>query len=413
MADRVPSAIPHLPTPPPPPLMTSEAGSFARFTIEKRKPEILQQVMDDNGYPPEVMAALETFADELRSGQVQPLSGEDVPGWEVWHPLWRAWEGSTWLELPWYFAETFFYWRLLDTVGYFRPGPWRGRDPFEGAKQRELARQWDAIRRLAAFTLQVPKDAKEVHLHFETLVHYALWGNRADLSNRAVSESQGVQPMQRERENLLKDDTDALLQRWSRQTYPLVAFINDNGGVELVADLALADFLLRTDGAGQVILHLKETPFFVSDAMPKDAEATLARLADDADAEARSLARRLYALLEGGKLRWETHPFWTSPLMLWQMPEALRTAMEAASLVILKGDANYRRLLGDLHWPATTPLHEVARTFPADLLILRTLKSEIIVGLAEGQAATLDREDPDWQINGRRGLIHWLPRPTA
>jgi hypothetical protein len=78
-----------------------------------------------------------------------------------------------------------------------------------------------------------------------------------------------------------------------------------------------------------------------------------------------------------------------------------------SDLVVLKGDVNYRRLLDDRHWPHTTPLGKAATYFPAPFLLLRTLKSEIQIGLAPGQAESLTAEDPDWLINGRRGLIQY------
>ncbi|MCZ7669261.1 MAG: hypothetical protein M5U34_19790 [Chloroflexi bacterium] len=46
---------------------------------------------------------------------------------------------------------------------------------------------------------------------------------------------------------------------------------------------------------------------------------------------------------------------------------------------------------------------------PAPLLALRTLKSEIVVNLAEGQAETLTARDPDWLTNGKWGVIHFAP----
>ena len=79
--------------------------------------------------------------------------------------------------------------------------------------------------------------------------------------------------------------------------------------------------------------------------------------------------------------------------------------LAAADLVILKGDANYRRLLGDAHWPPTTSFAAVTGYFPAPLVALRTLKAEIIVGLQPGQVERLQAEDPAWLVNGRRGLI--------
>jgi hypothetical protein len=50
----------------------------------------------------------------------------------------------------------------------------------------------------------------------------------------------------------------------------------------------------------------------------------------------------------------------------------------------VKGDANYRRLIGDALWPHDTPFAHVLSYFAAPLLALRTLKSEVCVGLAPG-----------------------------
>ena len=77
--------------------------------------------------------------------------------------------------------------------------------------------------------------------------------------------------------------------------------------------------------------------------------------------------------------------------------------------VILKGDANYRRLLDDRHWPFTAPLEEAAGYFPTSFDALRTLKAELIVGLRPGQPEALWAEDPDWLTNAKRGIIQmWL-----
>ena len=66
----------------PPPLMTSELGSFARRTIVERKPQIIQQVIEDNDYPPGIVQALETFKREIASLRLrqpmQPLNEQAV-----------------------------------------------------------------------------------------------------------------------------------------------------------------------------------------------------------------------------------------------------------------------------------------------------------------------------------------------
>ena len=89
------------------------------------------------------------------------------------------------------------------------------------------------------------------------------------------------------------------------------------------------------------------------------------------------------------------------------MPADLRADLAAASLIISKGDANYRRLIGDRHWPYTTPFDDVVCYLPAPLVALRTLKSDVLVGLKPGQQPILDQKDPDWLINGRWGLIQF------
>jgi len=72
---------------------------------------------------------------------------------------------------------------------------------------------------------------------------------------------------------------------------------------------------------------------------------------------------------------------------------------------VVKGDVNYRRLLDDRHWPHDARMEDIACYFPAPFVTLRTLKGEIMVGLQPGQAETLQAEDPEWLINGKRGVI--------
>jgi len=92
------------------------------------------------------------------------------------------------------------------------------------------------------------------------------------------------------------------------------------------------------------------------------------------------------------------------------MPLSLAGVLAKSSLVIVKGDANYRRLIGDRQWDTTTPLAQVvAPWFPSHLAALRTLKAEVAVGLREGQAAALQEEDASWWTSGKYGSIQFVP----
>jgi damage control phosphatase ARMT1-like protein len=87
------------------------------------------------------------------------------------------------------------------------------------------------------------------------------------------------------------------------------------------------------------------------------------------------------------------------------MPGDLAAEFEHASLTILKGDLNYRRLVGDRYWPPTTPFADVTAYFPGPLAALRTLKSDVITGLAPATVADLDATGQPWRTDGSHGLI--------
>jgi len=154
-----------------------------------------------------------------------------------------------------------------------------------------------------------------------------------------------------------------------------------------------------------VVLHAKVHPTFVSDVTELDLRAFLyeSRFAPRSSA-ARALLERLRAAMSTGTLRVSSHWFWNGPESLWDLPPELGSELAGARIVISKGDANYRRAVGDARWPETTPFSHVTASFPAPLLALRTLKSDPIVGLAPGAVAALDRADPAWRVNGRRGV---------
>jgi len=388
--------------------MTSEPGSFARRTIEVRKPQIIADVIADNRYPPDIVAALERFRDEIRSEVVQPLT-EEAPDRPLWDRAWAEYRGRTWLELPWYFAETFFYRRLLETIRYFQPGPWQNHDSFEHRKWHQLDEETSALQ-LYASLLSRAASLNDPALRFDFLLHCALWGNRADLSNRTIAVGVDSAGDTSQREQILIDHTDAVRERLVAPASRRVDFVNDNYGLELLFDMALADFLLTGGWVGEIRFHLKPQPFFVSDAMIKDARHALQLLAQHEDRLLADLGQRLDQHVADRRLQLRDHPFWATCLHFPDMPEDLRAELAAADLVILKGDVNYRRLLEDRHWPHTTRMEDVTAYFPAPFVTLRTLKGEIMVGLEPGQAEALAASDPTWLINGQRGVIQLVTR---
>lgn len=405
---------------PPPPLMTGEPGSFANFTMTTRFPVILQNVLDDHAgqYPAGIVTALQSLYDELTQGQpVRPLETA-APDGPAWAEAWQPYQGRTWLDLPWYFAEAFIYRRLVEAAGYFGGGEaaskWIGVDPFLPRKQAELDNETTWVVAIAALS-HAPDGSAE---SLAALLHHCLWGNRADLSYTKVAELAGGKiVVASEQANLLVDDTEAVLgylmtrggeeakKRRGVASPAHLAFICDNAGTELLMDLVLVDFLLRFEWAEQITMHVKAHPTFVSDAMPADIELTLAALKSHGIPEFSALAERLEGFGQQQRLLVRPHIFWNSSRFFWEIPPQLQAELAGAGLVIIKGDANYRRLLGDSRWPTTVPLADAVPYFPAPFVCLRTMKSDPIVGLRPGQAEQLDGEDAAWRVNGKRGLI--------
>jgi uncharacterized protein with ATP-grasp and redox domains len=383
--------------------MVSEPGSFAEHTIARRKPQIIANVIASNDYTPEIEADLRAFENEIASGEVQPLH-EEMPDTAIWLGAIEPWLGHTWRELPWYLAEAYFYRRIIEVVRYLQPGPWHLHDPFEPQKVEATRQGLDALEQFMAMRSQQASQEEQI----EAWMRRSLWGNRVDLSNITVASDRNHDVTGDETNSMLVDHTAAVVRMLCEGQVQRLDLIGDNSGLEHLSDLGWIDHLITHDAVEMVHLHLKPRPFFVSDAMVSDFVTTRQMLVDHEDTALSALGQRIEAHLEDGRLILQDHAFWVSPFFYTTLPADLEGELASSDLLVFKGDANYRRLVEDRHWPPTTPLEEVVDYLPAPMVALRTLKSELVLGLPEGMAARLDREDPDWMINGQHGVIQFV-----
>lgn len=386
----------------PPLRYTSDPDSFARRTFQTRIPRIIDDIIATNDYPPTIVAALRALRAEIISGTLELLR-EESDDREFWNAQACEYHGKTWLALPWYWAEAFFYRRVLEATRYFQDGAFYARDPYASVKRAEL-QPTRALRALTATLEHLPRAPSDA---WHALVRASLWGNRADLSMHDAITATATD------HSLVLVDDSARVEEFLRGARGRVDFLCDNVGTELCFDFALADFLLRADWATEVILHLKPHPTFVSDATIRDARITLDALGMADAPLLRSLTRRLALALSEGRLVLSDHPFWCSGSFFHALPNDLRALLARATLVVCKGDANYRRLVGDCHWTPTTRWEDATAYFPAPVVALRTLKSETVVGLAAGVAEHLDAVEPEWRVNGSRGIIQFAPQHAA
>jgi hypothetical protein len=402
----------------PEPLRGIEQGTFTHYTITVRFKNIIQQVLKDNQFPPEIVSNLQALQEEIPDAPLRALLDEDAPDWSDWMRyltpyLNIATADNPWLQAPWFFVETYFYRRILEATGYFQAGPGFQRDPYIHQKREGIEAGQDSIRstanKLNQWLADQGRDNRGVIID---LLMMAVWGNQADLSMWPAGGKEAGPNHQegQQQTHLLVDQTVGLgdylcsLQAQAAR----VDILADNAGLELAQDLFLMDFLLSSKLAQVAYIHLKPHPTFVSDAMIKDVLKTISSFKEDQDIELRAFGQRLQSHLDTQRLRLTEHYFWTSPLSGWEMPPALKKEIGRSDLFISKGDANYRRLLGDRHWPHTTPLEKILRYMPAPLATLRVLKSEVAAGHPPGQPEEMADIDPKWLTDGQWAVIQFV-----
>ncbi|WP_030741793.1 damage-control phosphatase ARMT1 family protein [Streptomyces sp. NRRL S-31] len=393
-------------TPFAPVILGNEPGSFPHSVLAERHPAIVQRVRDAFPYGPGQHRALDELLLSCAGGTVGPLPADapDRDRWDAWGLPGHT--GRSWYDVPWLWSESYFYRRLLDAVGWFGPGAWQGVDPFRPFKRAELDAP-ETDEELAALDglRELPEEERA-----RALLHGSLWGNRADLGFRISAQgARAEEPSPA----LVADDSETLWSLLPPAGTGTLVLIADNAGRELVPDLLLIAHLLAEGRTARAVLHVKPYPYYVSDATTADVVDALRRLRA-APGPAADHARVLWSAMADGRLVVRAHPFSSAPLPYSEMPDDLRAEFAAATLTIVKGDLNYRRLVGDRLWPATTPFRETTAYFPGPVAALRTLKSDVITGLsAATEAALVAAEGQRWRTSGTHALIQCVPSGQA
>ena len=397
----------------PPYFSTGEPGSFAMKTLRTRKPAIIERVVEKNGYKGPERDRLLELREEVLSGEIyDPFTGGFVfetmeeGARAVWREQIGIYAGKTWFEIPFYFAETYLYMRILLAVGYYDPGSAGfGRDPYAPFKHEELYGEPGGVgigKTIARETAEM-NDGRE---RLKALLHYTLWGNRVDPSLFSLAEKSKNALSGDAQGKLIIDHTNRaaeLLERASR-----VDYIMDNAGVELVSDLLTIHRLLER--GAEVHLHVKLDPFYVSDATARDVIEAVSAITGSGSGLLAVMGSRLERSLESGELKIHDHHFWNGPLHFPDMPPEVRDEIARSDVAVLKGDINYRRLTSDRMWAVDSSLDRIAEYFPVSLVTLRTMKSDSVVDVDNDTRKALDRLDPEWKVNGDRGLVRVVIR---
>ena len=400
---------------PPEPLRGSELGTFTHDSVVNRMPEIGRRMLAENWFPPSVAEKVNDLVDGIPNEPVRYLLDTSAPDAREWRTYVKPYEGQNWLQIPWFFAETYFYRRIMEATGYFGEiigrSYGKGYDPFLLQKNKGFEANQETIDALCERLKAIIHGGKLDRGTFADLLRVGLWSNQADLSLWPVGseEDPAHDSQDQNRDFILVDHSEEVVDYLISQKLPVgrVDFLIDNAGFELVVDLCITAALLELNLADAVWLHVKAHPTFVSDVIVADIGRTTNALETSGSASTAFVGEILTRNMCQGRILVGQDFFWTSPLAMWDMPDVLRQQLSGSSLIISKGDANYRRLLGDRHWPYEMPFEDIVSYMPAPLLALRALKAEVASGLAPGQAETTALLDPEWMVDGRWGVIQF------
>lgn len=133
MSQPTPADVGHAPV-----VVSNVVGSFAWGVLHDRHPALIERVRQATAYPVEQQHALDALLREIAEGGVVEALDDTEPDAAQWRQWGEGHIGRRWADVPFLWAESYFYRKLLAALGYFTPGPWKGIDPFAPFKRAEL-----------------------------------------------------------------------------------------------------------------------------------------------------------------------------------------------------------------------------------------------------------------------------------
>lgn len=278
---------------------------------------------------------------------------------------------------------------------------------------------------------------------FSLFIQLALWANKYDLSISGMSADKIQQQkmtandireaLESMQNNILCDNTselwfkvqnlkDRIKAGYKDNNITYVDLVADNSGYEIYVDLCLLHFLVllfcgpNVSESLRFRIHVKRMPWYVSDTLRQDISWLINFMTSpEQDASLQTIGHKWQTFLESSFWEIHDHKFWTLPHDFPGMQSVapdLYGTLQKSSLIIFKGDLNYRKLTGDRKWHILTPFRVALREFsPAPLVALRTAKADTIVGIEDVNifAKINNNELPrDWMISGDYGFIQYV-----
>ncbi|CCH44095.1 hypothetical protein BN7_3653 [Wickerhamomyces ciferrii] len=421
-----------------------DSDSFAFSTARVRWIKIIQDTIDDviqtseKSSNPDFQKEGEAIASQLKGlksdvendGAVKPFDDSSIKAFASFNKVLKG-QSYTWLTGPWLFLENYLY-RIINSF-FVEKSLWFNYDIFDNLKRSSFESSVDGVTELAIRYYQLTETSQKLddetkQILFNEFAEISLWGNATDLSLLAtatlddIKSIQGAEARKKSEANILTNDLKQAWESLSSNTneHKRVDFVLDNAGFEVYTDLIFALFLLDTGIANEIVFHTKDIPWMVSDVNIKDFYILLqdlknTKLFNKSRKELDHLINKIEYYNNNGTLNLRTSPFWTLDLDFWNIDPSetqfggskVHKDLLDSSLVIFKGDMNYRKLTGDRRWDSTTPFTKSIGSLASNglkILALRTIKADVLVGLPEG---VYDQVSDEW-AKSNESRLGWL-----
>ncbi|KAL6947100.1 hypothetical protein ACO0QE_001969 [Hanseniaspora vineae] len=397
--------------------------------------------LQDKQVGEDIKSKLEKLRDEIKNKssetQIPPFTAEEITkeqDLQVFNDYLQEYnsgkaesEKMTWKNGDWLFTEIYMYRRIhtffmaQESVAPY----WCTFDIFNYLKQSTLQSSYFGVHELSKFYLQTIKpnltkiSDSELEELYEEFITIALWGNATDLSlltNATMDDIKAIQGSDARKKNIEKILVNDSLKSWkhlkaetaSAPGKSKIDIVCDNSGFEVFSDLVLALFLLDSHLVSTVEFHLKNLPYMVSDVMMKDVDLLLKDFESPnffsqhsgnenaVDPVLFEMSQCIKQHIKTGKITFNSHRYWTSCADYWTLApdstdqdglEMYNYLAKTSSLVIFKGDLNYRKLTADRQWPRTTSWKQSLGPLGKSglpVLSLRTCKADVMVDLPKG-----------------------------
>ena len=338
-------------------------------------------------------------------------------------------------EAPFIDAEHFYYFYILNVFfglpkgiqEYMSDGNREVMDPYKLKKRKSIEDDVKGsysyilvcLERINTFKSEYRRDI------LEKIVKLSLDTNSCDLSQLG---GKNIHPIPEQ--NVFPNNTTGFVDYFLKEggkgdekTEPklIVNYLVDNGSVEFFSDLTFAFDALQLPYVKEVNFYVNKLPIFVSDVIEDDYSYMMETIrrcinkellcADGKKKEYNSSLNKIEKMVESGRIKIKPGFIWNTPteyrVLAKNNSEVFR---QQNSVLIIKGDLNYRRLAGDKDWYYKKNLEKITQDFlGCPTLVIRSFKSDLVVDYNYKQIKKNNKDNRYWRENGEYGTIRFLP----